>query len=180
MARYNLTESQMDLLRTIVENIKAGKLEEPLIPVSSMAGDSIIGLEQELGPNLLGKLEALCDLDLLGFRYNSQGNKVFTVKQAGYDAVTSDFMLPEPSPQAQVNIGAIIHQMEGGSLQAIGFADHAEVQRIANDPALLENKLVELTNNLLEAVKSDLCVIRPIPTTDSGVFRPPIPVYSDH
>jgi hypothetical protein len=118
--------------------------------------DDIPGTSGRLDRNTHGDLDALCDLDLVGFRYNSKGNKIYTVKQAGYDAVASDFVLPEAPTTAQVNIGAIIYEMSGGEVQAIGFADRAEVHQIANDPQLLERKVQALTNQLIESVRSDL------------------------
>jgi hypothetical protein len=156
MATYNLTENQKHLLRTIVANLKDEKLKEPIIPVCCFDGCSIIGIDEDFGSNLPGDLDALSDLDLMGFRYNSRSDKIYTVKQAGYDAVTNDFVLPETPSTAQINIGAIVHGMSGGNLQAIGFADHAEVQQIANDPQLLKEQVDALTSQLLDSVKSDL------------------------
>jgi len=156
MATYNLTEKQKHLLRTIVASLDDGKLEEPIIPACSFDGCSIIGIDEGFGSNLRGDLNALCDLDLMGFSYNSRGNRIYTVKQAGHDAVANDFMLPEAPTTAQVNIGAIVHQMSGGSFQAIGFAGHAEVQQIANDPQLLKEQVDALTSQLLDSVKADL------------------------
>jgi len=160
MATYNLTSRQTQLLRTIVTNLKDGKLKEPIIPVCHRNGCSIIGTAEDFGTNLLGDLDALCDLDLMGARYNDKGNKIYTVKQAGYDAVANDFVLPEAPATAQVNIGAFVHRMNGGNLLAIGFADHAEVQQevrqIANDPQLLKEQIDALASQLLDAVRSDL------------------------
>lgn len=156
MATYNLTEKQRHLLRTIVASLEDEKLEEPIIPFCTFGGYYIHGIDEDFGPNLLGDLDALCDLDLMGFRYDGKGNKICTIKQAGYDAVTNDFMLLEAPATAQVNIGAIVHGMRGGNLQAIGFTDHAEVQQIANDPQLLKEQVDTLTSQLLDSVRSDL------------------------
>jgi len=160
MATYNLTSRQTQLLRTIVTNLKDGKLEEPIIPVCHRNGCSIIGIAEDFGPNLRGDLDALCDLDLMGARYNDRGNKIYTVKQAGYDAVANDFVLPEAPATAQLNIGAIVQKMNGGSLLAIGLADHAEVQQkvrqIANDPQMLREQVDALASQLLDAVRFDL------------------------
>jgi hypothetical protein len=156
MATYSLTDKQKHLLRTIVTNLENGKLEEPIIPACSHSGCFLIGIDEDFGSNLLGDLDALCDFGLMGSRYNNRGNPIYTMKQAGYDAIATDFVLPEPSATAQVSIGAIVHEMSGGNLQAIGFADHAEVQQIANDPQLLKEQVDTLTNQLLDSVKSDL------------------------
>jgi len=96
MTEYNLTPQQKELLITIVEQMKSGKAQEPLIPVISHSGSSLIGIQGEFGRNLLGDLEALSDEDLLGFRYNSKGNKIYTVKQSAYDAVEKIFEKKNP------------------------------------------------------------------------------------
>ncbi|MCP4614781.1 MAG: hypothetical protein GY845_39375 [Planctomycetes bacterium] len=114
------------------------------------------GIDENFGPNLIGDLDALCNVDLMGVRYNNQGNEIYTVKQAGYDAVRNNFVMPETSTGTRVNIGAIVHQMSGGNLQAIGFADRADIQQIVNDPELLEEQINELVNQLLETIKAEL------------------------
>lgn len=73
MAEYNLTTRQKGLLQIIVEQVKSGKVQEPLIPVCSSSGCSIIGIEGKFGLNLLGDLEVLSEADLLGFHFNSKG-----------------------------------------------------------------------------------------------------------
>ena len=156
MATYRITDQQKQLLRTIVEHLLAGKVEEPIIPVCSGCGCSIIGIIGEFGRNLFGDLDALCDIDLMGVRFNSMGDKIYSVKQPGYDAVKNDFTMPDSSSNTQYNIGAIIQQMSGGNVQATGFANESEIRQIVNDPQLLSEKMLELTNQLLEAVKAEL------------------------
>ena len=54
MAKYNLTERQKELLRAIVENIRAGKLQEPIIPVVEIGGGGyIIGIDRNFGSHPL-------------------------------------------------------------------------------------------------------------------------------
>src|SRR5688572_32386609 len=85
-------------------------------------------------------MDILCDADLLGFKYNRRGEKIYTIKQSGYDAVENDFVAPELPPSAQINIGAIIHEMNNGNVQAVGFSSHSELQQTVNDPARLKEK----------------------------------------
>ena len=54
------------------------------------------------------------------------------------------------------NIGAIVHSMSGGTLQAIGETENSSISQIVNDPNLLQAQLDELVNQLLDAVKSEL------------------------
>jgi len=156
MAEYNLTPQQRELLKTIVEQMKSGKAEEPLIPMVSSSGSSIIGIQGSFGRNLLGDLEVLSEADLLGFRYSSKGNKIYTVKQSAYNAVENNFVIPENQVPTQVNIGAIIRDMSGGNVQAVGFSNNSELNQLVNDSELLHKKLDELTEQLVDVVKSEL------------------------
>jgi hypothetical protein len=156
MTQYNLTVQQRELLKTIVEQMKSGKAQEPLIPVGSHSGSSIIGMQGNFGRNLLGDLEVLSQADLLGFRYNSKGNKIYTVKQSAYDAVENDFVIPENQVPTQINIGAIIRDMSGGNIQAVGLSNNSELNQLVNDSDLLHKKLDELTEQLVGVVKSEL------------------------
>ncbi len=156
MAEYNLTSQQKELLKTIVEQMKSGKAQEPLIPVISHSGSSIIGIQGNFGRNLLGDLEVLSESDLLGFRYNSSGNKIYTVKQSAYDAVENNFVIPESQVPTQINIGAIIRDMSGGNVQAVGLSNNSELNQLVNDTDLLHEKLNELTEQLVDVVKSEL------------------------
>jgi len=157
---YHLTEKQEDLLRTIVESLKAGEIEEPIIVAGDKSGYHILGMDKDFGTSLSGDLGALCDSCLMGFDYNSRGNKIYYVRQPGYDAVANHFVLPDEPAPTPINIGAIIHEMTGGAVQAIGFSNHAELQQIVNDPALLTHQVDELANKLLDCVKAELSAER--------------------
>ena len=121
-----------------------------------MSECSIIGIDEEFGLSLLGDLDALCDVDLMRCQYTNAGDKNYAVKQAGYEAIKNDFTLPEEPATTHFNIGAIVHEMSGGNLQAIGFSDKSEVKQIVNDPQLLSEHVNSLTNQLLEVIKADL------------------------
>ena len=156
MAEYNLTPKQKQLLKTITEYVKAGKAKEPLIAMVSNDGGIIFGIKEKFDRNLLGDLEILCEVDLLGYRYNSTGNKIYTVKQSGYDAVENNFVISESQLPTQINIGAIIRDMNGGNVQAVGLNHYSELNQLVNDADLLHKKLDELTEQLVDVVKSEL------------------------
>jgi hypothetical protein len=156
MAKYNLTTKQKQMLQLLVENVKSGKAEEPLYLIRSLQDCEIMGIEEKFGYDLLGDLDVLCEADLLSCRINSQGDNNYTIKQSGYDAVENDFIAPETPPSAQINIGAIIHEMKNGNVQAVGFSSHSELQQIVNDPALLKEKVDVLANQLIDAIKAEL------------------------
>lgn len=154
MIAYNLTEKQKSILRIIVEHLEIGSLEEPIIISSSGSECQIIGINQIFDTDLPGNLDALCDCDLMGFAYSNSG-KTYMVKQAGYDAIRNDFSMPERLIP-QLNIGAIIHEMRGGNVQAIGLSDQSDIKQIVNDPQLLTARLDELGNQLIDSIKMEL------------------------
>ena len=156
MAKYDLTPKQKTLLKIIVEQLNAGTAKEPLIPVCTMSDCSIIGIKGNFDHNLLGDLEILAEAGLLGFRYNRKGDKIYTVKQSGYNAIENNFEIPESEIPTNINIGAIIRDMNGGNVQAIGFSSQSEINQVVNDPKALLEKLDLLAEQLIEAVKSDL------------------------
>lgn len=155
MTEYNLTLQQKELLKTIVEKVKSGTAREPLIPVSTHSSSTLIGVG-DFGHNLLGDLEILHEMDLLGSRNNSQGNKIYTVKQSAYDAVENNFRIPEGQASTQINIGAIIREMSGGNVQAAGLNNQSTINQVINDPKLLQEKLDTIAEQLIEVVKTEL------------------------
>lgn len=155
MANYDLTNRQKNVLRRLVEAVKSGQAQEPIIVACCLQDCEVIGIGT-FDHSLPGDLDILCDADLLGFRYNSQGNKIFTIKQSGYDAVEYNFVAPEEPLSAQINIGAIVHEMKNGNIQAVGFSSHSELQQTINDPAVLKYKIDGLANDLLNAIKTEL------------------------
>ena len=156
MTKYNLTERQKELLRVIVENIRAGKLQEPIFPVVEIGGGGyIIGIKRNFGPTITGDLEVLSKEGLLSWELNSRGEKIYTVRQAGYEAVDNNFEVPDDLYTPQVSIGAIVYEMSGGNLQAVGIAN-SEIQQIVNDPDLLSEQIEKITNSLIEEVKDEL------------------------
>ncbi len=65
-------------------------------------------------------------------------------------------MIPESQIPTQVNIGAIIRDMSGGNVQAVGLSNNSELNQLVNDSDLLHKKLDELTEQLVDVVKSEL------------------------
>jgi hypothetical protein len=159
MNGYNLTNRQKELLRRLVRYITEGGLREP-ISAGYFSGQRYIyfdgGERCEYQGDLYSDLDALYGNDLLGVRYNKQGNPLYYIKQTGYDAVNSNFEVLPLHAEARYNIGAIIQSMSGGSIQAIGFADNAEISQIVSDPALLRTQVQALAEKLLDEVKAAL------------------------
>jgi|WetSurMetagenome_2_1015567.scaffolds.fasta_scaffold181160_2 hypothetical protein len=158
MARYNLTPQQIELLNILVKGVKSGEVEEPIIPNQWISSSrwKIDGIKTELNDNLISDLNVLCKADLLVSLNSGQRKKSYSIKQSGYDAVENNFVMPELPPSTQVNIGAIIHEMNNGNIQTVGFSSQSELQQTVNDPAILKEKIDDLTNQLLDAIKTEL------------------------
>jgi predicted nucleotide-binding protein len=91
MTDYNLTEFQKELLGILVEAKESGQLSEPIILAESFVDTVIIGIDRTFDPGLRGDFQALVDEDLLGARHNSNGNLIYSIRQKGYDAVSTNF-----------------------------------------------------------------------------------------
>ena len=91
---YNLTDNQREILRWIVEQIRAGNLAEEFLITYSFSGVSILGLRpfEEKKPEISsGTLQALEFSSLILVQPISQGTYNVTVLGTAYDAVDSDF-----------------------------------------------------------------------------------------
>lgn len=159
MNGFNLTNGQKDLLRKIVAALRDGKLAEPILAIS-IRDKTIIQLQggdNRIEFGWISNLDALCDADLMSFQWNRKGkNKLYSVKQAGYDAVDNNFMVIPTHEGNQYNIGAIIATMSGGNLQASAGVKDTTISQVVNDPAMLQSHVSALTQELVDAVKSEL------------------------
>jgi hypothetical protein len=158
MNDWNLTDGQKELLRKLVEAIRSGKLKEPILPIG-LRDEYIIQLSgnEKIKFKWTGDLAALCEAGLLGSQWNTQETSLlYSIRQAGYDAVDNNFQSPPPSTDIQYNIGAMIQTMSGGNLQAVGVAKETNISQVVNDPELLQSHVNSLTQELLDAVKSEL------------------------
>lgn len=95
-------------------------------------------------------------MNLLAFRFNSNINKIYTVKQNTNNVIDNDFDIPENEKPYQINIGAIVGGMSSGNLHAVGISNSSDISQIINDPLKLQEELDNFTNRLIEVVKSDL------------------------
>jgi hypothetical protein len=184
---YNLTENQKTLARWIVQQVRDGKLQEDFSvmwtrpEIGGPGSELVHGIIAECPghPEITpGLLDALAQAGLLLCKPSYQGteqvikgfggpttthreyeiNRTCTLRARAYEAVDSDF---EPLPvqvDTQVTIGAIIHTMSGGTVQAVGVAQDAYISQIINDPDLLHSQVEALTENLLGEVKPSLGV----------------------
>jgi hypothetical protein len=154
---YTLTDRQKELLRKLVEYDRQGRLGQPFCFVAGgirLNDGEVFRLEGDY----FGDLYVLAEADLLVLRYDSKGNKRYSIKQAGYKAVDNNFAAPAwmETPLNIGSVGAIVLQMNGGNIQAVGVADNAELTQIVGDPTLLQSQLEDLTSQLLDQVRSVL------------------------
>lgn len=159
MASYNLTDEQKQLLQQIVKEIKQDDHENSFYVSIDIQGAEIIGISQRFSHSLEDNLLALDQADLITLRQTDKYSLKFSVKQSGFDAVEGGFIQSVPTTGTYLSIGAIIHgDMSGGSVQSVGFASHSEIEQIINDPALLNSKIDEYLDNLIEIIKEDLSI----------------------
>jgi len=116
MAVYDLTPRQKELLKTIVEQMKAGTGREPLVPVITFGGGYLIGIKGDFDQNLRGDLDILADAGLLMPRFNSKGEIIYSVKQRAYDAVENNFVAPDR--ESNINTGGGVYI--GGNVTTSG------------------------------------------------------------
>jgi hypothetical protein len=146
-------------------------MEEPIAPVGTDQGYFIPlrggGSFEHLG-DLIGDLDALCDEGLMGFRYSERGNKLYNIKQAGYDAVDNDFevsLIPESPALAQPMKGLSVEEW-GAHLQDLlktheGNLHYLESQAASfglNRPLYLLNQ-IEYERAEIERLKQDLSAL---------------------
>lgn len=171
---YNLTDRQEHLLRWLVQQIRDGQLPEEFNVAWLHGGANILQFKGEHPEITKGALDALANADLLLCTVNyeshtaARGTPVEHITQLersrrctmtgrAFEAIDSDFESPT-EVSTQVTIGAIIHSMGGGSVQAVGVAQDAEISQVVSDPDLLRSQVEALAENLVNEVKSSLKV----------------------
>jgi hypothetical protein len=101
MDPYNLTPRQKDALRRMVEMVRSGSVREPFLVLGEHEGYTLIpaqGAQVTINEGWDGDLDALEEADLVSARWDSSGsNRLYTIKQAGYEAVDSEFAAPDTS-----------------------------------------------------------------------------------
>jgi|GEM_PF-1806659 len=81
--------------------------------------------------------------------------RILQVKAYYETAQEHEVRLAEVEPRTQY-VGAIIHAMHGGNVQAIGHASQSEINQLINDPAALATALDDILAQVIDAVKADL------------------------
>ena len=166
----NLTNSQKDLIAWIVDEIRNERLPEEFRILWVMGGFELMDYKGDKGaiPRFSsGMLDALENAGLLLFNKNYRSSlsggvyesfRTCTVLGEAYQAVDNDFEMPAVVPPNQMNIGAVIHSMIGGNVQAVGIAEGSELSQIVNDAEMMQAQIEVLCENLLTEVKDTLGV----------------------
>ncbi|MBN1935452.1 MAG: hypothetical protein JW934_12360 [Anaerolineae bacterium] len=172
---YNLTDTQRELLRWLVSQVRTGKLSEEFWVVWMFDGGEIGEWQGEHPKITRGMLDALAEAELVQcvphyktisrtvgkanprlHTSQSETNRSCIITRRAFDAVDNNFVMPDVSPETQVNIGSIIHNMSGGNVQAVGFAQETEFSQLVNDPELLCSQIDNWIEELVDKVKPDL------------------------
>jgi hypothetical protein len=174
---YNLTENQKTVMRWIVQQVREGHLDEEFSVFWLRGAAEISGFEGEHPRITRGTLDALAAAQVLQCRPavtmetsvsgkthpKTRTREVETARRcsltgSAYEAVDQDFEAPPPMAPAQVTIGALIQSMSGGSVQAVGIAEDADVSQVVNDANLLQANVKGLAEELMVRVKAELNV----------------------
>src|SRR3972149_4081543 len=119
MSTYNLTDSQKELLRTIVKSDDEGELVEKGIVLIMQGNDKYMLWGCKLTLDSLADLDALCDEDLLSEVFSGSSPK-YRIKNSARIAIANDFRKPPDQSESHLSIGAIIGSVSGGKVQAVG------------------------------------------------------------
>ena len=157
MPKIKLTDLQKEILRSMVESVNDG-YDKPFIPVKlgNEPDDLLYTKGIPKTNNLIGELDILTKKGLLSKNFNSKSQPIYTVRQEGIEAVQNDFEFPEEQLTAMVNIGAIIGNMGGGSLQAVGYAENSTINQQFNTKEAFDSEIDHIADQLIESVKKEL------------------------
>jgi hypothetical protein len=158
--KINLTPDRKDVVRSLVQQVRAGNLAEEFSLVESPRGFEVIdGYEGNYDdfPNITqGTLIILDEVGMLRIVDRTrQGLCRCVLREKAFKAVDADFEL-QTETGTHVTIGAIIHSVSGGNVQAVGIARDADISQIVNDPDLLRSQVEALAENLLNEIESSL------------------------
>ncbi|MCK6463186.1 MAG: hypothetical protein L6Q29_05225 [Candidatus Pacebacteria bacterium] len=158
MNTYNLTESQKELLRTIIKSDDDGELvEKGIVLVMPEGGGKYMLWGCKLSVGSFADLESLCDEDLLD-KVSGGSNPRYRIKNSARTAIANNFNKPFDQLESHLTIGAIIGSVNGGSVQAIGNTLNSEISQVVNDPQLIQPYLEQIAEKLLNEVKAELSV----------------------
>lgn len=115
MTKYNLTEDQKKLLRSLVGSTRAKKLNQPILLTYTTNGYRIHVRDQAPIEMLgTGDLDALCEADLISCTpVGKKKSRHYTIKQAGFDAVDNDFQESNDLKNTGVRIGNVDSGIRG-------------------------------------------------------------------
>jgi len=82
--------------------------------------------------------------------------RVLQVKAYYETAQEHEVRLAQVEPPRTQYVGAIIHAMHGGNVQAIGHANQSEINQLINDPGALAAALDDILTQVIDAVRADL------------------------
>jgi len=167
---YNLTEKQKKLIEWIVQKTRNNELEEGFIIIWGLRSDQPLiqgysGNKNEIPQITIGFVDALATEKMLMvnplFKTNYTGenyeySRRCSIMQKAYEAVDNGFDIEDTNLNNNISIGAIINNMSGGNLQALGNIQNSSINQSINDPELLRQEVKEITENLLKEVRNCL------------------------
>jgi hypothetical protein len=168
MRGYNLTLRQKDLLRTLVGFMRQGKLRDRFLVISWQDPKSFnafissidLGDGESFEFDSESDLEALCRQDppLVFYEWNTKHtSKLYSIMQAGFEAVDSDFSMGTDRSQTEATAGDVYNLSGdfGGAIvninATLGHVSQA-VNMMPNAEQSVKDELQQLIGQLKEAL----------------------------
>lgn len=158
MADHNLTEHERELLRWLVENVRAHGYEDEFIFSGTLGQRSAVELYGVEGnfETTESTLRALQDDGLVSLRPDPRGIALYgTLRQKAFDAVDSNFQVSVSIfPQGATYIANFIQTMSGGYVQGAAGQSVQVTQQVGGEElAMMRQRFEELTLQLTEVCK---------------------------
>lgn len=150
MTKYNVSESQQRIVRALVDVYETGYDQEFMYLGRIGATPSITfwGRKDSI-PASKSDLQALYEEGFITVRGEKSG--LFgTLKQLAFDAIASNFQIPETYRTESVTIGNFIQTMTGGNVQGAAGSHISMTQNIDQDLSALMQRFDVLTDQLTE------------------------------
>lgn len=156
MTKYNVSESQQKIVSALVDVYETGYNQEfrYLGRIGAAPSITFRGRKDSI-PASKSDLQALYEEGFITVRGDSSG-LYGTLKQLAFDAIASDFQMPEIYRAESVTIGNFIQTMTGGHVQGAAGTQIAMTQNIQPEMNELVQRFEELTDQLTQILTQSL------------------------
>jgi len=158
---YGLTDQEKQTLKWFVQETLKGNLPQEFSFAQVMGGNVLDDYKGDPGnvPHMTpALLDALAEAGMIRCKHSRKipTGRFCSLTEQAFQAVDTNFEPVAPQTTPQITIGALIRNMSGGHVQAVGIALDAEISQVISDPDLMHSQVEKLTKGLLNEVKSAL------------------------